>query len=164
MALDGFFRSRGGPVKLGTERRIRAAGYAATKTWHTLSAGLPSLAAPVDHGWPAPGEVFMRSRFASRLAIWGAIGALGLAAPAAIADTSDGPLRKDFPKPSDNPALEKWRDGLAWRYSTDYLFGVTRGLKDQEIPLWCERAAWVVTVPFDIANLPFTALAGLFGD
>ena len=50
-----------------------------------------------------------------------------------------------------------------WHYSTDYLFGTTRGLELQNIPLLCRRAAWIVTVPFDVANLPFAAAAGLFG-
>ena len=106
----------------------------------------------------------MRSTLAKGLAFLAVLGALALAPPPARADASDEPLRKDFPKPSDNPALEKWRDGRVWRYNTEYLFGVTRGLKDQEIPRWCEGSAWIVTVPFDIANLPLTALAGLFGD
>ena len=106
----------------------------------------------------------MRSRLAMGLAFLAMAGALALAPPPACADTSDDSLRKDFPKPSDNPALEQWRDGRVWRYNTEYLFGVTRGLKDQDIPPWCEGAAWAVTVPFDIANLPFTVLAGLFGD
>ncbi len=106
----------------------------------------------------------MRSRLAKGLALLAMVGALALAPPPARADTSDEPLRKDFPKPADNPALQQWRDGRVWRYDTGYIFGVTRGLKDQNIPPWCEGAAWIVTVPFDIANLPFTALAGLFGD
>lgn len=106
----------------------------------------------------------MRTRLAKGLAFLAMIGALALAPLPACADVSDEPLRKDYPKPSDNPALEQWRDGRIWRYNTEYLFGVTRGLKDQTIPPWCERTAWVVTVPLDIANLPFTALAGLFGD
>ena len=106
----------------------------------------------------------MRSKFAKGLAFLAIVSAFALAPPSVSADISDEPLRKDFPKSSDNPALEKWRNSRTWRYNTDYLFGVTRGLKDQVIPPWCEGAAWVVTVPFDIANLPFTALAGLFGD
>jgi len=106
----------------------------------------------------------MRSKIAMRLMFLALAGLLALAPLPAMADLSDAPLRKDFPKPSDNPALEQWRDGRTWRYSTDYLFGTTRGLSDYNIPIFCERAAWIVTVPFDIANLPFTALAGLFGD
>lgn len=106
----------------------------------------------------------MRSRLAMGLAFLAMAGTLALAPAPALADIGDSSLRKDFPEPSDNPALEQWRDGRSWRYNTEYLFGVTRGLKDQNIPPWCEGAAWIVTVPFDIANLPFTALAGLFGD
>jgi hypothetical protein len=106
----------------------------------------------------------MRSKLAIGLAFLMMVAALSLAPPPAGADMIDAPLRKDFPKPSENPALQQWREGRTWRYSTDYLFGTTRGLQDYNIPVFCERAAWVVTVPFDIANLPFTALAGLFGD
>jgi hypothetical protein len=106
----------------------------------------------------------MRSKLAMGLAFLVMLSALSLAAPTARAEASDSRLRKDFPKPSDNPALEQWRDGRSWRYSTEYLFGVTRGLGDNNIPPFCERAAWLVTIPFDIANLPFSALAGLFGD
>lgn len=106
----------------------------------------------------------MRSKFAKGLAFLAIVSAFALAPPPTHADVSDESLRKDFPMSSDNPALEQWRDARIWRYNTDYLFGVTRGLRDQAIPLWCEGASWVVTVPIDIANLPFTALAGLFGD
>jgi hypothetical protein len=106
----------------------------------------------------------MKSKFAKGLAFLAIISAFALAPAPVHADISDEPLRKDFPKPSDNNALEQWRDARVWRYSTEYLFGVTRGLKDQVIPTWCERAAWVVTVPFDIANLPIAAMAGMFGD
>ncbi len=106
----------------------------------------------------------MRSRLAKGLAFLAILVAFALVPPPARADLSDEPLRKDFPKPSDNPALEQWRNARVWRYNTEYLFGVTRGLKDQNIAPWCEGAAWVVTVPLDIVNLPFTTLAGLFGD
>ena len=106
----------------------------------------------------------MRSGLATGLALLAMVGALALAPPPAHADTSDESLRKDFPKPDDNPAIQQWRAGREWRYNTEYIFGVTRGLKDENIPPMCEGVAWILTVPFDIANLPFTALAGLFGD
>jgi hypothetical protein len=106
----------------------------------------------------------MKSKLVTSWIVLAMVGALALAPAPAHADAADAPLRKDFPKPSDNPALEQWRDGRHWSYNTEYLFGTTRGLKYQNIPIWCEGAAWIVTVPLDIANLPFTALAGLFGD
>jgi hypothetical protein len=97
------------------------------------------------------------------LALCTALLALGTAT-AVSADDADSAMRIDFPRPQDNPALEQWRDGRDWRYSTDYFFGTTRGMEHQNIPLLCRRAAWIVTVPFDVANLPFAAIAGLFGD
>ncbi|HXV36919.1 MAG TPA: hypothetical protein VEC18_07210 [Myxococcota bacterium] len=110
----------------------------------------------------------MRSRLAFGLAMASALAAtaasLALAAPAARAEVIDEALRTDFPKPGHNPALIRWRESRNWRYSTDFLFGATRGLSEQGMPRWCEGAAWIATVPFDIANLPFAALAGLFGD
>jgi hypothetical protein len=144
---------------------VRGTGYASTEK---LAYSFPESAV-VDRfarirGGRCSGRVFMGSKLAMGLAFVATVGGLALAPPPAYADTSDERLRKDFPKPSDNPALEQWRDGRVWRYNTEYLFGVTRGLKDQAIPTMCERAAWVVTVPLDIVNLPFTALAGLFGD
>ena len=110
----------------------------------------------------------MISRLALGLTLASMLGALAaplaLAAPAARAEVIDESLRTDFPKPRHNPALVRWREDRDWRYSTDYLFGVTRGLSEQGMPRWCAGAAWIATVPFDIANLPFAALAGLFGD
>ena len=105
----------------------------------------------------------MKTRFAMQLAFFTLIGALELAFPTvAAADGHD--LRKNFPSPRANPALTQWRDGRDWSYDTGYLFGVTRGLNDQNVPRWCQGAAWIVSVPFDLANLPFAAVAGLFGD
>jgi hypothetical protein len=85
--------------------------------------------------------------------------------PSAVsADETDNAMRIDFPRPRDNEALEQWREQRGWRYSTDYLFGATRGMEEQDIPILCRRAAWIVTIPLDVANLPFAAAAGLFGD
>jgi hypothetical protein len=113
-------------------------------------------------------EEKMITRFALELTLAWTLGvtatSLALAAPAACADVIDESLRTNFPKPSHNPALIRWREDRDWRYSTDYLFGVTRGLSEQGMPRWCEGAAWIATVPFDIANLPFAAIAGLLGD
>jgi hypothetical protein len=146
-------------------RNVRGTGYASTEK---LAYSFPESAV-VDRfarirGGRCKGRVFMGSRLAMGLAFLVMVGALALAPLPARAGTSDETLRKDFPKPDDNPALEQWRNERVWRYNTEYIFGVTRGLKNENIPTMCERAAWIVTVPFDIANLPFTALAGLFGD
>jgi hypothetical protein len=105
----------------------------------------------------------VKSQLPMLLALCTALGVMGTAS-ALRADEADSAMRIDFPRPRDNQALNEWRDQRGWRYSTEYLFGTTRGLEEQNIPTMCRRAAWIVTVPFDVANLPFAAAAGLFGD
>ena len=105
----------------------------------------------------------MRPQLSMLLALCTALGVLTAASPVR-ADEADSTMRIDFPRPRDNEALIDWRNQQVWRYSTDYLFGVTRGLEAQNIPRLCRRAAWIVTVPLDVANLPFAAAAGLFGE
>ena len=105
----------------------------------------------------------MRTQLSMLLALCAALGALATAS-AARAEEANSAMRVDFRRPQDNEALTQWRNQRDWRYSTDYLFGTTRGLEEQNIPRLCRRAAWIVTVPFDVANLPFAAAAGLFGE
>jgi hypothetical protein len=85
-----------------------------------------------------------------------------LATAPALAD--DDPIRTDFPSAYDNPALESWQDSQKWRYDSDYLFGMTRGLKTAGVPAAARPAAWIFSVPFDLALLPIAAIAGLFSD
>ena len=105
----------------------------------------------------------MRSQLSTLLALCTALGVMAATTPVR-ADEADNVMRIDFPRPQSNEALIQWREQRGWHYSTDYLFGATRGLELQNIPLLFRRAAWIVTVPFDVANLPFAAAAGLFGE
>ena len=105
----------------------------------------------------------MRSQLSILLALCTALSALSTVS-AVRADETDSPLRIDFPRPRDNKALVQWRDQREWCYTTEFLFGATRGLEEQNIPRACQMAAWIVTVPLDVANLPFAAAAGLFGE
>lgn len=82
----------------------------------------------------------------------------------ALADELEAPLRLDFPDPDDNRALTEWRESHPWQYDDGYVFGVTKGLTDAGVPEPYQYCLWIVTVPFDIANLPFAAAAGLFGN
>lgn len=97
------------------------------------------------------------------LALSTLIGVIVGAAPAR-ADEATEPLRVDFPRPENDPALRKWRAEHPWRYDTGYLFGVTRGLETAVVSRRWRPALWIVTVPFDLVNLPVAAVAGLFGD
>jgi hypothetical protein len=50
-----------------------------------------------------------------------------------------------------------------WAYDTSYFFALTRGLDEEGLPTWCQRASMVGTVPIDVVGLPAAALSGLFG-
>ncbi len=46
-------------------------------------------------------------------------------------------------------------------YSTEYIFGMTKGVMRSTLTPVLKPAALIFTVPLDIAFLPFAALAGL---
>jgi hypothetical protein len=52
----------------------------------------------------------------------------------------------------------------AWRYDTYYLFPLTRHMGEAEIPLPCRIPLYPFAVAVDTVQLPFGAIAGLFGD
>jgi hypothetical protein len=47
-------------------------------------------------------------------------------------------------------------------YDSEYLFGMTRGVVNSTLMPALKPLAFLVTVPLDLALLPFTAIAGLF--
>jgi len=51
-----------------------------------------------------------------------------------------------------------------WHYNTDYFFGLTRGLWEEEgVSPVLRPVVMIFTLPLDIVILPAAALAGLFG-
>ena len=89
-----------------------------------------------------------------------------LAAGPAVSDqheSADAGLEEDGA--AERTAMEAWGDQNPWRYNTDYLFLLTRGLEDAGVERpWARFGLYLLTVPLDIADLPFSALGGLFGD
>jgi len=51
-----------------------------------------------------------------------------------------------------------------WRYDTYYLFPLTRHMDEAEIPWLCRIPLYPFAVAVDTVQLPFGAIAGLFGD
>ena len=105
----------------------------------------------------------MKLKLATALTLGTLLGVV-IAAPAGWADEAAEPLRVDFPSPWENSAVRQWHEQRGWRYETGYLFGVTRGLETAGVSRPWRPALWIVTVPFDLVNLPVAAAAGLFGD
>jgi hypothetical protein len=54
--------------------------------------------------------------------------------------------------------------GDDWRYSTYYLYPLTRHMEESDIPKGWRIPLYPITAVLDTAQLPFGALAGLFGD
>lgn len=50
-----------------------------------------------------------------------------------------------------------------WAYSGHYIFGLTRGLSEEDLPPLERGACMVGTVPLDLVGLPAALVAGLFG-
>ena len=61
-------------------------------------------------------------------------------------------------------AVEDWRRRRPWEYSTEYFFALSRGMDEAGVPRAARPALLLVALPLDLANLPFAAIAGLFGD
>ena len=61
--------------------------------------------------------------------------------------------------------MKAWGEQNPWRYNTDYLFQLTRGLEEAGVRRrWGRILLQPLTAPIDLVALPFTALGGLFGD
>jgi hypothetical protein len=60
-------------------------------------------------------------------------------------------------------AINAWDDARGFRYGTDMIFALTRGMEDLGISGWGRWPMAVLTVPLDLAFLPTGLIAGLFG-
>lgn len=79
------------------------------------------------------------------------------------------PELREAPAPSSNgdafeAAIEHWDDQRPWRYGTQYIFPLTRGMGDAGIPPVARYPLYPFTAIFDLGHLPIGALAGLFGN
>jgi hypothetical protein len=78
----------------------------------------------------------------------------------------EAPLPEELtplPVAGSDAAVHALEEGRRWRYGTDYLLPLSRGLADAGVPPALRPVALVFTIPLDLAHLPLGALAGLFG-
>lgn len=64
----------------------------------------------------------------------------------------------------DHVAIEDWNAQRQWSYGTDRLMPLTRGLPETGLPPAARWPLYLFTVPFDLVQLPFAAIAGLYGN
>jgi hypothetical protein len=61
-------------------------------------------------------------------------------------------------------AINAWDDAHSFRYGTDMIFALTRGMEDLGIRGWGRWPMAMLTAPLDLVLLPTGLIAGLFGD
>ncbi|MEW6443312.1 MAG: hypothetical protein AB1640_20440 [bacterium] len=90
---------------------------------------------------------------------------VGLAVPAACAEQGDSSQGSEVRTvPSQGPSLaETEREEAGWSYNTDYVFAVSRAVRDSTIAPAGKVPLFILSIPVDVALLPFSLLAGLFG-
>jgi len=66
--------------------------------------------------------------------------------------------------PSEGPSLSELEKEPGWSYNSDYVFAISRALRDSTIPPAGKVPLFILTIPLDTVFLPFSLLAGLMGD
>ena len=77
--------------------------------------------------------------------------------PLATVDSSQDGTNPLEPRYAPREPVEK-----PW-YNTEYLFGITRSVTSSTLQPAAQLPLLVLTVPLDLALLPFAAIGGLFG-
>jgi|GEM_PF-2863928 len=63
-----------------------------------------------------------------------------------------------------SPTLAETERGSGWSYNSDYLFAISRAVRDSRVHPAGKVFLFIPAVPLDIVLSPFAAIAGLFGD
>ncbi len=61
-------------------------------------------------------------------------------------------------------AERDWQERRQWRYGTDRLFPLTKGLSEAGVPPLARWPLYPFTIAFDAGNFVFSALGGLYGN
>lgn len=61
-------------------------------------------------------------------------------------------------------SLAETEKGPGWSYNTDYLFAISRAIRDSSVHPAGKVFLFIPAIPLDLALSPFAAIAGLFGD
>jgi hypothetical protein len=88
-----------------------------------------------------------------------------LAVTGQIGRSSADEGKKGYVRTVDSPPpLSETERGPGWRYNSDYLFAISRAVRDSTVPPAGKVFLFVPAIPLDIVMSPFAAIAGLFGD
>jgi hypothetical protein len=77
----------------------------------------------------------------------------------------EGEKKESYIRPVDSsPPLAETEKGSGWSYNSDYLFAISRAVRDSSVHPAGKVFLFIPAVPLDIVLSPFAAIAGLFGD
>jgi len=108
-----------------------------------------------------PGTKQTRSRWALILAIALALG-IGAASPLAAGAESRMAATYESTIEAETIEVGSTLDMRDDEYNSDYIFGMTRGVADSTMVPAIKPLFFLVTIPLDLAFLPFAAIGGLF--
>lgn len=77
----------------------------------------------------------------------------------------EGEKKESYIRPVDSsPPLAETEKGPGWSYNPDYLFAISRAVRDSSVHPAGKVFLFIPAIPLDIVLSPFAAIAGLFGD
>ena len=77
----------------------------------------------------------------------------------------EGEKKESYIRPVESsPSLAETEKGPGWSYNADYLFALSRAVRDSRVHPAGKVFLFIPAVPLDIVLSPFAAIAGLFGD
>ena len=62
------------------------------------------------------------------------------------------------------PPLAETEKGPGWSYNADYLFAISKAVRDSSVHPAGKVFLFIPAIPLDLVLSPFAAIAGLFGD
>jgi hypothetical protein len=61
-------------------------------------------------------------------------------------------------------SMERASGSTGWSYNSEYIFGISKAVRDSSMPPGAKIPVYVFALPLDLCLLPFEALAGLLGE
>jgi hypothetical protein len=68
------------------------------------------------------------------------------------------------PVDDSSPSLADTETGTGWSYNADYLFAISKAIRDSRVHPAGKVFLFIPAIPLDLVLSPFAAIAGLFGD
>jgi len=73
--------------------------------------------------------------------------------------------KKDYVRTVESsPSLADMEKGEKWKYNTDYIYVLTRSVRDSSMPAGAKVVVFIPAFIADTAFLPVAAIFGLFGE